>query len=61
MLSAVSKQAHKRFAMEIHAYCLMGNHHLFWCEPRGSNSGVTKSISRLTHHMVDDDELKLSV
>ena len=24
----------------------------------GSDSGVTKSISRLTHRMVDDDELK---
>lgn len=40
------EQAHKRFALEIHAYCLMGNHyHLLVRTPRGNLSRAMRHIN----------------
>ena len=101
------EQAHKRFGVETHAYCLMGNHyHLLVRTPRGnlsramrhingvykgsgvdntgramamklcqeygsmklaeigklfgmgSDSGVTKAVTRLTQHMAEDEGVR---
>lgn len=41
-------EAHKRFGMEIHAYCLMGNHyHLLIKTPQGNLSRVMRHIDGL--------------
>ena len=101
------EQAHKRFGVETHAYCLMGNHyHLLVRTPRGnlsramrhingvykgsgvdntgramamklcqesrsiklaeigklfgmgSDSGVTKAVTRLTQRMAEDERVR---
>ena len=40
------EQAHKRFALETHAYCLMGNHyHLLVRTPRGNLSRAMRHIN----------------
>ena len=40
------EQAHKRFALECHAYCLMGNHyHLLVRTPRGNLSRAMRHIN----------------
>jgi len=47
------EQAHKRFALEIHAYCLMGNHyHLLVRTPRGNLSRCMRHINGVytQHH-----------
>ena len=47
------EQAHKRFALEIHAYCLMGNHyHLLVRTPRGNLSRAMRHINGVytQHH-----------
>ena len=39
-------EAHQRFGLEIHAYCLMGNHyHLLVCTPRGNLSRCMRHIN----------------
>jgi len=39
------KEAHQRFGLEVHAYCLMGNHyHLLVKTPRGNLSRVMRHI-----------------
>ena len=41
-------EAHQRFGLEIHAYCLMGNHyHLLLCTPRGNLSRCMRHINGL--------------
>ena len=47
------EQAHKRFAMDIHAYCLIGNHyHLLVRTPRGNLSTAMRHVSGVytRHH-----------
>ena len=40
------EQAHKRFALEVHGYCLMSNHyHLLLCTPRGNLSRAMRHIN----------------
>ncbi|MCU7850514.1 MAG: transposase [Candidatus Thiodiazotropha sp. (ex Lucinoma kastoroae)] len=40
------KEAHVRFGMEVHAYCLMGNHyHLLISTPRGNLSRVMRHVN----------------
>ncbi|MCU7815441.1 MAG: transposase [Candidatus Thiodiazotropha sp. (ex Rostrolucina anterorostrata)] len=40
------KEAHARFGMEVHAYCLMGNHyHLLISTPRGNLSRVMRHVN----------------
>ena len=40
------EQAHKRFALECHAYCLMGNHyHLLVRTPRGNLSRAMRHVN----------------
>ncbi|MCW4268303.1 MAG: transposase [Candidatus Thiodiazotropha endolucinida] len=40
------KEAHARFGMQVHAYCLMGNHyHLLISTPRGNLSRVMRHVN----------------
>jgi REP element-mobilizing transposase RayT len=42
------EEAHRRFGLEVHSYCLMGNHyHLLVCTPRGNLSRAMRHVNGL--------------